>query len=229
MITTEKGFKIPEEEDFYSIEYIKNNIPLLEKIIDSILENKLNKLDIANNLTTATAGKVLDAMQGKVLKDLVDGKAPKSHVDVVGNGSDLGHVKLSDTYKSKIEDGGAENGLAASQNALYNAFSEINADLGGLTFCQNEEGNWGYKPSGADSVIPFKDGGSYALTVNVLASGYSKNSSGDVTYGMSCTGNAVYELIDGELTKKSHSYGSGTSTRGKISIASISVSVTEIE
>lgn len=29
--------------------------------------------DVANNLTTETAGKVLDARQGKALKDLIDG------------------------------------------------------------------------------------------------------------------------------------------------------------
>ena len=28
--------------------------------------------------------------------------------------------------------------------------------MGGLSFGQDTEGNWGYKPSGADAVIPFK-------------------------------------------------------------------------
>lgn len=32
---------------------------------------------------------------------------------------------------------------------------QLISDLGGLTFGQDEEGNWGYKPSGADAVIPF--------------------------------------------------------------------------
>lgn len=32
----------------------------------------------------------------------------------------------------------------------------LNGNLGGLTFAQDAEGNWGYKPSGADAVIPFK-------------------------------------------------------------------------
>ena len=34
------------------------------------------------------------------------------------------------------------------------------ADLNGLSFGQDEEGNWGYIPPGADTVIPFKVGGS---------------------------------------------------------------------
>lgn len=32
----------------------------------------------------------------------------------------------------------------------------LNSDLGGLSFGQDAEGNWGYKPEGADAVIPFK-------------------------------------------------------------------------
>lgn len=32
-------------------------------------------------------------------------------------------------------------------------------DLGGLSFGQDGEGNWGYIPPGADAVIPFKSGG----------------------------------------------------------------------
>ena len=28
--------------------------------------------------------------------------------------------------------------------------------MGGLTFTQDEKGNWGYKPEGADAVIPFR-------------------------------------------------------------------------
>lgn len=37
------------------------------------------------------------------------------------------------------------------------AVKELSSDLGGLTFAQNEEGDWGYIPSGADAVIPFSN------------------------------------------------------------------------
>ena len=47
-------------------------------------------------------------------------------------------------------------------NYLQKIFILISDDLtqqvNGLTFAQNEEGNWGYIPSGADTVIPFKTG-----------------------------------------------------------------------
>lgn len=35
---------------------------------------------------------------------------------------------------------------------------QLISDLGGLTFSQDAEGNWGYKPEGADAVIPFSSG-----------------------------------------------------------------------
>ena len=33
---------------------------------------------------------------------------------------------------------------------------QLNSDLGGLSFGKTTEGEWGYKPEGADSVIPFR-------------------------------------------------------------------------
>ena len=50
------------------------------------------------------------------------------------------------------------------------AVKELSSDLGGLTFSQDAEGNWGYKPEGADAVIPFRS----ALSLSFLqASGAS--------------------------------------------------------
>lgn len=55
-------------------------------------------------------------------------RAPKSHASTattygLGDASNYGHVKLSDTYSSKVSNGDAAHGLAASQNALYNAYT----------------------------------------------------------------------------------------------------------
>lgn len=41
--------------------------------LQSTLNSKMNTSDIVNNLTTTASGKVLDARQGKALKDYVDG------------------------------------------------------------------------------------------------------------------------------------------------------------
>ena len=58
------------------------------------------------------------------------GKAPNNHAVNnstygLGTGSVYGHVKLSDTYASKVSSGAAANGLGASQNALYNAYDTL--------------------------------------------------------------------------------------------------------
>lgn len=44
------------------------------------------------------------------------------------------------------------NGFANAKTAV----DTLNRDLGGLSFAQDSEGNWGYKIGGADPVIPFK-------------------------------------------------------------------------
>ena len=43
----------------------------LKQTLETSLDNKVNTSDIANNLTTTAAGKVLDARQGKILNDSV--------------------------------------------------------------------------------------------------------------------------------------------------------------
>lgn len=43
----------------------------LKQTLETSLGNKVNTSDIANNLTTTTAGKVLDARQGKALNDAI--------------------------------------------------------------------------------------------------------------------------------------------------------------
>lgn len=63
-----------------------------------------------------------------VVSGLSSGKAPNNHASSettygVGTGSDYGHLKISDTYQSEV--GGAEEGVAASQKALYEAYDAI--------------------------------------------------------------------------------------------------------
>lgn len=60
--------------------------------------------------------------------------AAKSHASAdtsygVGTASNYGHVKLSDTYDSKVDSAAAANGVAASQNALYNAYNALNTAI----------------------------------------------------------------------------------------------------
>ena len=56
------------------------------------------------------------------------------------------------------------------------SFIFLSRDLGGLSFGQDADGNWGYKIGGADTVTPFKSGitlvGSYPYTTK---KGYPNN------------------------------------------------------
>lgn len=55
------------------------------KRIEERFPTKVDKTSIANNLTTTEEGYVLDARQGKVLKDAVDGKLPLTGGTVTGD------------------------------------------------------------------------------------------------------------------------------------------------
>ena len=46
--------------------------------------------------------------------------------------------------------------IAASANLVNTRCNELSNNLGGLSFGQDADGNWGYKTGGADTVIPFK-------------------------------------------------------------------------
>lgn len=46
--------------------------------------------------------------------------------------------------------------IAASANLVNTRCNELSNILGGLSFGQDADGNWGYKAGGADTVTPFK-------------------------------------------------------------------------
>lgn len=60
------------EEELTSQNSMSSRLDTIEGNVSGLSDNKINKTDIANNLTTETAGKVLDATQGKILKDSID-------------------------------------------------------------------------------------------------------------------------------------------------------------
>jgi hypothetical protein len=83
-----------------------------------------------------------------------------------------------------------------------NATTVLNQNMGGLTFAQDSEGKWGYKPSGADSVIPFKSGvnsftraGIYQECVNKDGS-FTVNESGWYIIWLKTTGANQYKIND---------------------------------
>lgn len=108
----------------------------------------------ASSLANIRTGDKLSVIMSKVSKAIA---ALITHVGAKATGNEIGHVRLSDNYSSAISNGAAANGVGASQKAVADAYSALNNSLGGLTFEQDAEGNWGYKPAGADTVSPFKN------------------------------------------------------------------------
>lgn len=73
---------------------------------------------------------------------------------------------------------------------------DIDSSLNGLSFAQNEKGNWGYKPSGADTVIPFS-GGNVSFDYSYSANLCQNN---DVNVWSSAGITTHFEIKDGVIT-----------------------------
>jgi hypothetical protein len=91
--------------------------------------------DATDSSSNTTGGIAATPAAVKAAYDLANGKAPTSHASTattygIGNSSNYGHTKLSDTYNSSVGD--ASNGLAASQKALYNVYKYSYDRLNGL-------------------------------------------------------------------------------------------------
>ena len=67
---THSGYVSATKVTSWSSTVSDSNVPS-EKLVKDSLDVKVNTSDIADNLTTTTAGKVLDARQGKALADLI--------------------------------------------------------------------------------------------------------------------------------------------------------------
>lgn len=86
----------------------------------------------------------------------------------------------------EFESGSSDRGYLADASDVLAKFAAhkraFDRSLSGLTFGKDEEGNWGYIPSGADAVIPFKKGGGYELAMQYVEGGYSTHSSSSEVY-----------------------------------------------
>ena len=73
-------------------------------------------------------------------------------------------------------------------NAQNEKLEKMNANMSGLTFAQDADGNWGYKVGGADPVIPF--GGNLKPLVLKASQSYTADQSGYVlAFGAAANGN----------------------------------------
>ena len=77
---------------------IKRASPVETQVL-ALNASKVNKNDVVNNVTTTTAGKVLDARQGKALQDGINTKVNKS--DIANNVTTTAEGKVLDARQGK--------------------------------------------------------------------------------------------------------------------------------
>ena len=119
-------------------DYIKAN----KALIDSITTDKVNTSDVYNALDQAAAGKVLDARQGKVLKDLNDAinLTVQDHATRIAaleanpSGGATSFLGLSDT--------------PASYEGMAGKVAKVKADESGLEFATDESSTTGVESAG---------------------------------------------------------------------------------
>ena len=104
----------------------------------------------------------------------------------------------------------AEVSAATQQNTIAGALAlkEVNNSLGGLSFTQDEKGNWGYIPSGADTVIPFKSG--------IKAQSFSVNVARNQSKTVKCNGGDILYVA---ISSYDYYYGGAQSFTATVSVS----------
>ena len=122
------------EEELTGTNSISSRLDTIEGNVTSLSDNKINKTDIANNLTTETAGKVLDATQGKLLKDTIDNMdtaykaadtALDGRLDAIDGGSALDTT--NGTLAARVAALETEVDMTSTNSRIDTALSRIEA------------------------------------------------------------------------------------------------------
>ena len=127
---------------------------------------------VNNTLTSASSSEALSALQGKTLKDTLDGKAPTSHASNattygVGTTANYGHVKLSSATPAALgtASAGTADGVVANANHVHAKPSL--ADLGAAAASHNHDAaniNAGTLAADRLPTVPVAKGGTGATT-----------------------------------------------------------------
>lgn len=132
-------------------------------------------------------------------------------------GSTFGAAQINATNKAVNDSVDKDDVLNTSEEVEANTdekkvtgalvTKQLISDLGGLSFGQDAEGNWGYKPSGADAVIPFK--GDWELVLKITFGAAANNGGGtytndaaatDTPHGWYSSMNSTIRCVNGEIT-----------------------------
>ena len=149
-------------------------------------------------------------------------RAPINHASTAttyggGTGSNYGHVKLSDTYDSSVTGANAAGSVAASQNALYNAFNSLNSSKAptshastDTTYGAGNASNYGHVKL-SDTYTSKQDGGNaaggVAASQNALYAAYNALST---TINDSSTGLASKAPKNHASTETTYGAGTGS-------------------
>lgn len=89
------------------------------------------------------------------------------------------------------------------EQRIKKEFDNVSTSLGGLGFAQDENGKWGYKVGGADTVTPFKGDVKISFKVRVVMGDWQSNVVADNTYGP-----YYISVINGEISTTFTNVGS---------------------
>lgn len=156
--------RMPDGTDPVNIEDFNDNFEVIDKELKKRISSGESASDVTVEFEAAESrqplksGEKLSVLMGKAHRFFTDLKT----VAFSGKYGDLSErPTLGGAAGYKVADNDTTNNseFLATARVAYEHGLEIDAlsrDLGGLSFGQDADGNWGYKTGGADTVIPFK-------------------------------------------------------------------------
>lgn len=165
------------------VDYAKNN----KGLIDGITTSKINVSDIADNLTTNVATKVLSAKQGTVLKTAVDLKVSKSGDTMTG---DLTAPKFigalqgnADTATALATSHTIRTNLASTSTASFDGTADIAPGVTGILPLTNG-GTGGNMARTANAIIRFSSNSEkFSSTATANGAFYATSTNGTPQFG----------------------------------------------
>ncbi|MFR5522254.1 MAG: hypothetical protein ACLTIF_07870 [Lachnospiraceae bacterium] len=156
--------RMPDGTDPVNIEDFNDNFEVIDKELKKRISSGESASDVTVEFEAAESrqplksGEKLSVLMGKAHRFFTDLKT----VAFSGKYGDLSErPTLGGAAGYKVADNDTTNNseFLATARVAYEHGLEIDAlsrDLGGLSFGQDADGNWGYKAGGADTVTPFK-------------------------------------------------------------------------
>jgi hypothetical protein len=134
-VSEEGTLTLPGDSDYTTLTATLSNIrkwlynlSSTAKEVRIVSDNKKDEslINIPSTVVTTELSKEIDALSDEVDRYHTElTNADKTHADTKATASTYAHVKLSDEYKTKVNNGAAANAIAPSQNALYDGWKDL--------------------------------------------------------------------------------------------------------